>query len=312
MFRVVTYLLPLSGEMLLQRFHQHPEVTLEAAFVPETYYSDCSGQIQWLKNHDIPYRVPDSLDDNIRSWVTDFDLDFGLSVGYDKKLPEWLFSYPDYGTINLHPSLLPDYRGANPYFWVLRNQEESTGVTLHYMDGGFDTGPIIKNREVSVETDETMGTLFFKLNRIGLDLLEESIEKSARNKTPPEPRVQPDASDVKKAPKVEERHLRIDWDQPAGAIDAHVRAANPFLGSFTTFKGSKIRVYEVEPCDPPADAESAPSAGRIHATPEGPCVRCESGWLRLTVVQVGQRYKASGKVFQQREQKAFDVLNKVI
>ena len=165
MLRVVTYLLPLSGELLLETLANNRNVEVAAAFVPKTYYSDCTAQMQWLENQGVPYRVPDTIEsEDLRNWVRSLELDLGISVGYDKKLPEWLYGYPDGGTINFHPSLLPDYRGANPYYWTLRNGEETTGVTLHYMDSGFDTGPIIKTQKITLEADDTMGTLFFKLN----------------------------------------------------------------------------------------------------------------------------------------------------
>lgn len=312
--RVITYLLPISGEMLLENLENQTEVSLEAAFVPETYYSDCQAQINWLRKHDVPFRAPSELNSGeLRDWVRSFDLDYGISVGYDKKLPEWLYDYPTGGTINFHPSLLPDYRGANPYFWTIRNDEDRTGVTLHYMDGGYDTGPIIKNREISVENGETMGTLFYKLNQIGIELIDELIEQIRSDGKAPAGRPQPEKSDINKAPRVRQRHLRIDWSEAGRTIQRHVRAANPFLGAFTTFKGTRITVYEISLLDQsPSNETDDEPPGRILATPEGPAVRCGDGWARLEVVQVGQGYTASGKEFQSREKKAFEVLDKVI
>lgn len=305
---LIIYLLPLSGEILLNELLEHSEVQIQAALIPESFRGDCRAQMQKLEKEDIPFRIPGDLSsNNFMQWVESFSLDLGVSVGYDKKLPAELVNRPAHGTMNIHPSLLPEYRGANPYFWAIRNREETSGVTIHWMDEEFDTGPIIDQQKLKLAEDETMGTLFFLLNRWGIEQTIEIIEQYLESGSFPDSHTQSkDAHE--EAPSVTDIDLRIDWQEPYREIDALVRAANPFLGAFTTFRGGIVRIYEVEKTSP----EPLKKPGKVEKTNEGPVVHCQNSGVLLRVVQMEQFYKTSGKDFQQREKKAFEVLDRMI
>lgn len=308
MLDILVYLLPISGTMLLKQLQQTDGVRVRAAFLAETFRAESQEQIQTLEERDIPYRIPGELESGeIKRWVNKWDFQLGISVGYDKKLPSWLINGPELGTVNIHPALLPRYRGANPYFWVIRNHEDKTGTTLHLMDEGFDTGPILSQREVSLDGNEAMGEVFFRLNELGcsmaLDLIEE-IQKSGM----PSGKPQVTDGDFPDAPRINETHLRIDWSAPYEEIDALVRAGNPFFGAHTTFRGTKLKIFEVESVE---DSQQA-SPGTIRTTEGGPLVRCKDGWVRLLTVRMGHYYVGSGKAFQQRESEALSVLNKLV
>ncbi len=314
---VLLYLLPLSGDLLLQDLLRRDSLEVKAAVLPERFLRDCESIIAILEQNDIPHNVPQSLDDpTFRSWVNSRSYDLGLSVGYDKKLPGWLIDLPSMSTINIHPSLLPRYRGANPYFWVLHNLEETTGVSLHYMDEDLDTGPIIAQEETPIGERDTMGDLFFELARLGVDMAHDVLDDIQKRGKPPDARPQPDAQDPPRAPRVEEDHLRIDWDRPRRRVLAHIRAGNPFFGAFTTFQGTKVRLYEARPIRDPDLGEpvkrNGVRPGRIHATEGGPVIRCGDGWIRVRVVEVEQRCRCSGVEWQRRQKKAFSVLDRVI
>jgi len=305
---LIIYLLPLSGEILLNELLEHSEVEVKAALIPESFRGDCETQMERLEKEEIPYRIPKDLSsDDFRTWIDSFSLDLGVSIGYDKKLPVELVERPQHGTMNIHPSLLPEYRGANPYFWVIRNQEETSGVTVHWMDEEFDTGPIIDQQKLTIAVDETMGTLFFLLNRWGVEQTIEIIEQFLETGSFPDSYAQTN-SDHPKAPSVRDVDLRIDWQEPYDEIDALVRAANPFLGAFTTFRGGIVRVYEVEEISP----ETQKEPGKVEKTKQGPLVHCQDSGVLLRVVQMEQFYKTSGKDFQRREEKAFEVLERMI
>jgi methionyl-tRNA formyltransferase len=308
---IIAYLLPMSGDILVKELVEDNRYDLRRAVIPESFAEDCQNLMEFLDQNDIPYRVPTDLnDESFRQWVEDDHYDIGVSVGFDKKLPGWLIGCPEHGTLNIHPSLLPRYRGANPYFWVIHNRESTTGVTLHYMDQQFDTGPVIRQESVELQPDETMGSLFFLLNRMGVDMATDVLEELERNGTTPEGTDQEDG-DYPAAPEVQNHHLRIDWEKSFEDVDALVRAGNPFFGAYTTFRGATVRVFEVERVsDPPESLNERP--GSVEPTEHGPVVRCQNDAARLCVVQMEQQYKSTGRTFQQREQKAFEVLDRMI
>jgi methionyl-tRNA formyltransferase len=297
--------------MWLQNLQNHPDVSVEAAFIPKSYRNDCAASLQFLNKHDIPYRVPDEFGEKTREWLNQFSLDLGFSVGYDRKLPPWAYEFPDRGTVNLHPSLLPRYRGANPYFWVIRNREDETGVTLHRMDEDYDTGPIIQQKSVALTEDVTVGELFNRLNTLGVDMIMDLVDELSSAESALQAEEQPPSDGAPEAPKLRDRDLRLDWKQSFADIDALIRAGNPHFGAFTTFKGTKVRIYQVTH-ERNEGADSEPPPGTVQTTQNGPRVRCGNGWARLELVQVGERYYATGTEFQRREKKAFRVLDKMI
>ncbi|MFP4687446.1 MAG: formyltransferase family protein, partial [bacterium] len=131
---LVVYLLPITGEILLQNLVELKNITIKAALLPETFKRECETIIQILNEHKIPYRYPTDLEEkDFQDWFKKEEYQLGISIGYDKKIPAWMIDYPENGTINIHPALLPEYRGANPYFWVIRNRENHTGSTIHRM-----------------------------------------------------------------------------------------------------------------------------------------------------------------------------------
>ncbi len=298
--------------MLLDNLEKQSSVSLEAAFVPKSYENDCGASLRFLRKHDIPYRIPNKFGPQTREWLNQFSLDLGLSVGYDRKLPPWAFQYPERGTVNLHPSLLPRYRGANPYFWVIRNQETETGVTLHLMDEEFDTGPIVEQKRISLAGDVTVGELFNRLNTLGVDMIMDLVDNLTSMGNELQAENQPPSDGAPRAPKLRDQDLRLNWGQPYTQIDAKVRAGNPHFGAFTTFKGKKVRVYQVTFRNQESKKKSKTPTGTVRTTDNGPLVRCENGWVGLELVQVGESYYATGEEFQRRESRAFQVLDKMI
>lgn len=320
MIHLLMYLLPISGECILNEILSMQKIKISGALLPGTSRHDLHSLTSALDRAGVPWKIPGRLDQSkLRDWVKDRRADLGLSVGYDRKIPPWLVDHPDMGTINMHPSLLPRYRGANPYFWVIRNGEHSTGVTLHYMDEEFDTGPVIQQQRVPLQNDETMGTLFRELTDTGVSMLVQQLESIVEHNEPPASKPQEDgAEELPEAPRVRDRHLRIDWTRDRASIDSLIRAANPFFGAFTTFAGMKVRLYDVELLDeysPNTQLERDsidPVPSRIVQADEGPLVRCRDGWIRWKVVEVDDLYRCSGSEFQRRESSAFDVLRRVV
>ena len=169
--------------------------------------------------------------------------DVGIVCSYNRKFPPALLNTVKGGIINCHPSLLPEYRGGNPYSNVILNGEKETGITLHYMDENFDTGNIIWQRKVAISPKETMGTLFNKQNYIAADMIAEYFKKYETNPHPastPQPQ-----GDFKKAPVIDNKNYKnyINWENSAEQIERFVRALNPFISAMATFRGIFVKIY---------------------------------------------------------------------
>ncbi|MFP4687937.1 MAG: hypothetical protein ACLFN5_07525, partial [bacterium] len=176
------------------------------------------------------------------------------------------------------------------------------------MDEHFDTGPIISQEKIAIPEDVTMGELFISLNQLGSQMAVEIIEELLAGKQLPEGQKQTTPENVPEAPRVVDRHLRIDWDENYEDIEAHVRAANPFFGAYCTFGGRRLEIYEIERSEHREDKKT----GSIITSPAGPLVRCNDAWINLKVVRVRHHYEASGLSFQRREKTNLEILNRVI
>jgi methionyl-tRNA formyltransferase len=173
-----------------------------------------------------------------------FEPDLAVVCSFDHLFPQDVIDIPKLGMINCHPSLLPDYRGGNPYFHIINNNEKQTGITVHYMDGRFDTGDIIAQIKMDVSPDETMGTLFNRQNYEAANMvlgIVNRFEKEGRLDAV----VQDKTSSYKKAPIIypEKRENAIDWNKDAKAIERFVRACNPFFGATCFFRGHMLRLW---------------------------------------------------------------------
>lgn len=164
-------------------------------------------------------------------------------VAYGKILPKELLKIPKMGCINVHGSLLPQYRGAAPIQWAVLNGDKKTGITTMYMNEGMDTGDMILKKEVQIGEDETTGELWKRLSKIGAKLLVETVEKIEDGTAPREK--QPE--DFTMAPMLHKEMANIDWDKKdATQIKNLVRGLNPIMGAYTYLNGKKIKFWKVE------------------------------------------------------------------
>lgn len=164
-------------------------------------------------------------------------------VAYGKILPKELLEIPKMGCINVHGSLLPQYRGAAPIQWAVLNGDKKTGITTMYMNEGMDTGDMILKEEVRIGEDETTGELWERLSKIGAKLLVETVEKIEDGTAPREK--QPE--DFTMAPMLHKEMANIDWDKKdATQIKNLVRGLNPIMGAYTYLNGKKIKFWKVE------------------------------------------------------------------
>jgi methionyl-tRNA formyltransferase len=187
----------------------------------------------------IPVLQPEKIRE-IKDTLVQLNPDLFCVVAYGKILPKDILDIPKKGSINVHGSLLPKYRGAAPIQWSVLNGDKKTGITTMYMDEGMDTGDMILQEEVEIGENETTGELWERLSKIGANLLVETLKK-IENGTAPRKK-QP--SDFTMAPMLNKEMARIDWEnKTAKEIKNLVRGLNPIMGAYTTYKGKKIKIW---------------------------------------------------------------------
>lgn len=161
-------------------------------------------------------------------------------VAFGQILPPSIFEFPRHGTLNVHASLLPAYRGANPVMHALLHGEKKTGVTIMKIDEGMDTGDILSQREVSIHEEMNAGQLADRLATAGAQLLIDTIESYLEGRLRPWPQ---DHSKASYAPKIDPREARLDWQELARVIHNRIRAFNPWPGAFCFLKAERIKVW---------------------------------------------------------------------
>ena len=166
----------------------------------------------FAKKHRIPYFYMTSSSCELESWVKSLSPDLIVVYSMSQLLKENIYSIPRFGTINLHPSYLPEYRGPNPIFWMYYNMEKQGGVTVHYIDQGEDTGNIILQKRYDIPLGMKSPDNFdIAIKKVGIELLLETIENIESVKS----QEQPLCSPTKRARnlRIEEHKYIIDWQQ---------------------------------------------------------------------------------------------------
>ncbi|MES2373516.1 MAG: methionyl-tRNA formyltransferase [Bacteroidota bacterium] len=163
-----------------------------------------------------------------------------------RMLPEMVWNMPPLGTVNLHGSLLPQYRGAAPIHWAVINGEKETGVTTFKLKHEIDTGDILLQKSFPIGDDETTGEVHDRMKIIGADLLVETVRGLADNslqKIDQSSIVSSESSVLKHAPKIFTETCQIHWDETAGKIHNLIRGLSPFPGALTVLDQKILKVY---------------------------------------------------------------------
>ncbi len=161
-----------------------------------------------------------------------------------RMLPELVWQMPKMGTINLHGSLLPQYRGAAPINHVIINGEKETGVTTFFLKQEIDTGDIIFSDAIAIEDNETAGTLHDKLMVVGANLLVKTVKAIEANNYNEVP--QPESEELKAAPKIFKDFCKVDWNQSNQIVYNHIRGLSPYPTAFTTLNDKNLKIFNAE------------------------------------------------------------------
>lgn len=185
-----------------------------------------------------------------------YNADLFLVVAF-RILPPEVFELPPLGSINLHGSLLPKFRGAAPINWAVIRGEKETGVTTFFIQKQVDTGNMILQRSLPIGDDDTAGEVHDRMSSLGADALLETVEMVAEGTAP---RLVQDESMVSTAPKIFKEHCHIEWNTPASAIKNFIRGLSPHPCAFSIMNGEHYKIYKAA-IDPERNAEaSAPGA----------------------------------------------------
>ncbi|NJN26444.1 MAG: methionyl-tRNA formyltransferase [Cyclobacteriaceae bacterium] len=161
-----------------------------------------------------------------------------------RMLPEVVWSMPEYGTFNLHASLLPQYRGAAPINWAIINGEKLTGVTTFFIKHEIDTGSIILQEEEAISDQDNVGMLYERLMKKGAGLVLKTVELIRDGSYTL--KVQDESGGLQTAPKLFKETCEIDWAQPSKKITDFVRGLSPYPTAWTAFNGQTYKIYEVK------------------------------------------------------------------
>lgn len=215
-------------------------------------------------------------------------------VAFGQKLGRELLNLTRFGCINLHASLLPEYRGASPIHQAIIDGRNESGVTTMFMDEGWDTGDIIYQKKVEIKRTDTVGTLHDRLAVVGAELLVKTILDIEKGIAP---RIKQDEGLATYASKIDKETGRINWNNTAEDIFNLVRGVNPWPGAFTTHRGKLLKVWWVIPLKA-TKAENA-EPGEIVATgeEEGLVVKTGQGLVKIEKLQLAGRRKMSVKDF---------------
>ena len=188
---------------------------------------------------------PEKITNNteFKDAIKELKPDLVCVVSYGVILPKSFLRIPELGCINVHPSMLPNYRGPAPIQWAVLNGDEKTGVTIMYLDEGMDSGDIIKQEEVIIDPDETTGDLWNRLSGMGARMLTEVVKDISEGKI--ERTKQPDEYTL--APMLSKEMAKIDWENKTTLeIKNLVRGLNPIMGTFTFLNDKKIKIWKVQ------------------------------------------------------------------
>ena len=191
-----------------------------------------------LKNKIKTLQPSNLMDEEFINQIKGLKPDLIIVVAF-RKLPAEVFNIPRYGTINLHASILPNYRGAAPINWCLMNGEIKTGVTTFYINEKIDQGDILLQKEIMIKNEDDFGSLYTKLSEVGAELVVKTVEGIFNNSL--KPIKQNFIDDLKLAPKLNSENTRINWTRSTNDIIGQIKGLSPKPGAWTMIKNGKNR-----------------------------------------------------------------------
>lgn len=236
------------------------------------------------EKHELPLAQPEKLKSpEFRATLERWAPDLGVVVAF-RMLPEVVWNFPRLGTINLHGSLLPQYRGAAPIHWAVLNGETVSGATTFLLQHQIDTGHVLGRVEVPIGPDDTTGDVHDRILGAGQHLLVDSVDDLASGKADavPQQSMLSKHEKLKEAPKLFKEHGRIDWGKSAHDVHNLVRGLNPFPGAWTTMPdGTTLRIHQSRK----SDVDFGGQPGTVHLSKAQLSVQCAQGAIDILRLQ---------------------------
>lgn len=245
-----------------------------------------------LENH-LEVLTPENLkSDDFVAQLKNLNPDLLVVVAF-RILPEKVFTIPPLGTINLHASLLPRYRGAAPINWAIIKDERKTGVTTFFIRKKVDTGDIILQKEVEIHPEETYGELSQRLSLVGSGLVLETIDLIEKGQVEPLPQNHREATS---APKITPELCQIDWSRSAMEIKNLIRGLSPIPGARTVYRGEILKLFKAEVVD---ETDYSEGFGEVVSAEgiKGIKIRTSKGSLRILSLQPQGKKRMKGEEF---------------
>jgi methionyl-tRNA formyltransferase len=243
----------------------------------------------------LPVIQPNSLrDTEAVAQLLTWEPDLIVVAAFGQILRLEVLDLPPYGSINVHASLLPRWRGAAPIQAAILHGEQETGVTIMKMDPGVDTGPLLSRRAISIPPEATAGSLTPELARVGAELLIETLPSYLNGELEPTPQV----GEATYAPMFKKGDAELDFGRSAEELERSVRAFNPWPGAFLTWGGGRLKIHQarISAQDLRSAAESF-KPGHLTIFDEHPAIVTSDGLLILEEVQPAGKKPMPGNVF---------------
>ena len=238
---------------------------------------------QFALAHNLPVLQPEKLKspeffEALKQWQPDLQV-----VVAFRMLPEQIWSFPSMGTLNVHGSLLPQYRGAAPINWAIINGEKETGVTTFQLQHAIDTGAILLQDRIPIAPNNTAGEIHDTMMEVGAQLLVKTLHGLFDNsiKAVPQEQVIGNLA-LQHAPKIFTKDCEIDWEKPCASIHNLIRGLAPFPGAITKIDGKIVKLFLTQLIEgtPTEVAGSFVTDGKTYAK-----IACKDGYIGLSDIQ---------------------------
>ena len=243
--------------------------------------------------HDLPVLQPKRVrEEAFLQQMEEIAPEVIVVVAFGQIIPKRLLDLPRYGCLNVHASLLPEYRGAAPIQWAVVDGRKKSGVTIMQMNEGLDTGDILAVCETELTPDETGGSLFDRLSSMGAELLVKTLPKLGTGELTPVP--QPAESPNAYARMITKQDGRIDWTADASSIERLIRGMNPWPSAYTGRKGKMLKIWRAGVRS--EDSSAAPGTV-CQAGKDGLIVQTGRGQLQILELQAEGKKRMTADAF---------------
>lgn len=235
--------------------------------------------------------------------VRQLDPDAIVVAAYGKILRPALLEIPKYGCINIHGSLLPNYRGAAPIQWAVYNGDQESGLTIMKMAEGMDTGDILLQKRIRLDPEETGGSLFDRLSQMSGPLIVEALDKLEKGELTP---VKQNDSLATTAPMLSREMSLLSFDKPAKQLEQKIRAFDPWPGTYTMLGNQKLKILKAKAVESDTVPEAEKAApGSFLPVGDKLYIKCTDGLLEVSRLQLEGKKQADTAEFLRGNRKLF-------